>query len=162
MDGQDKTHAQKVLLDQLKAAGFSSAGEARLRRELEAGGDHSLPEAPPEPEYTPGIEIIERVFRNIYRFGDGQGGVGGYFSPQYPNYVFIDSSDMSWADEILAHEFQHLIHWDEDPWEDHWINEGCADFAIFSCFGASAGSVVSHTMRRRATCCSAPSSSARF
>jgi uncharacterized sporulation protein YeaH/YhbH (DUF444 family) len=60
----------KALLEQLKAAGFSSVQEARLRRELEVGRDHSLPEAPPAPEFTPGIEIIERVFNNIYRYGD--------------------------------------------------------------------------------------------
>jgi uncharacterized sporulation protein YeaH/YhbH (DUF444 family) len=60
----------KALLEQLKAAGFSRVQEARLRRELEAGGDHSLAEAPPAPDFTPGIDIIERVFRNIYRYGD--------------------------------------------------------------------------------------------
>ncbi|MEN8006354.1 MAG: DUF444 family protein [Candidatus Krumholzibacteriota bacterium] len=60
----------KALLEQLRAAGFPPGREALLRRELETGGDHSLPEAPPEPDYTPGIEIIERVFNNVYRYGD--------------------------------------------------------------------------------------------
>ena len=60
----------KALLEQLRAAGFSPSREARLRRELEAGGDHGLPEAPQTPDYTPGVEIIERVFNSVYRFGD--------------------------------------------------------------------------------------------
>lgn len=60
----------KALLEQLKAAGFSPSREARLRRELETGGDHGLPEAPPIPDYTPGLEVIERVFNNVYRYGD--------------------------------------------------------------------------------------------
>jgi uncharacterized sporulation protein YeaH/YhbH (DUF444 family) len=37
---------------------------------VETGGSHSLPEAPPEPDYTPGIEVIERVFNSVYRYGD--------------------------------------------------------------------------------------------
>ena len=61
---------QKALLEQLRAAGFSAGREAILRRELETGGVHSLPEAPAEPDFTPGIDIIERVFNNIYRYGD--------------------------------------------------------------------------------------------
>ena len=60
----------KALLEQLRAAGFPPGREASLRREVETGGDHSLPEAPPEPEYTPGLDVIERVFNNIYRYGD--------------------------------------------------------------------------------------------
>jgi len=80
----------------------------------------------------------------IYNFGDGPGGVGGYFSPMNPDTVFVDSSDMFWADEILAHEFQHLLHNDEDPWEELWLDEGCADYAISQCFGYNAGSLNSH------------------
>ncbi len=65
MDGK-----AKALLQQLRAAGFSPAQEALLRREVETGGDHSLPEAPPEPDYTQGVEVIERVFNSVYRYGD--------------------------------------------------------------------------------------------
>jgi len=70
MERKAKAHQGKPLLEQLKAAGFSPDREARLRREIEAGGSHSLPEAPPEPVFTPGLDIIERVFHNIYRYGD--------------------------------------------------------------------------------------------
>ena len=34
---------------------------------------------------------------------------------------------------ILAHEFQHLIHWRNDPHEATWINESLSEFAMFGC-----------------------------
>jgi uncharacterized sporulation protein YeaH/YhbH (DUF444 family) len=46
------------------------AREERRRRELASGDDHSLPEAPPEPDYTPGVEILRRTPPGIYAFGD--------------------------------------------------------------------------------------------
>jgi len=33
----------------------------------------------------------------------------------------------------LAHEFQHMIHWNEDDDEDIWLNEGCSGYAEFIC-----------------------------
>jgi hypothetical protein len=33
----------------------------------------------------------------------------------------------------LAHEFQHLIHYDNDPDEYSWVNEGCSTLAEFIC-----------------------------
>lgn len=34
---------------------------------------------------------------------------------------------------VIAHEFQHLIHWKHSPNEETWIDEGCADYAAFQC-----------------------------
>ena len=42
----------------------------RRERELASGTDHGLPEAPPEPEFTPGIDIIHRVPTSLYAFAD--------------------------------------------------------------------------------------------
>jgi hypothetical protein len=78
---------------------------------------------------TPGYAVID-IF--IYPI-DGAGGVGGYYSGG--NDLYADSSDMSWMDEILAHEFQHLVHYSKDSNEDSWVNEGCADLAIQLCYG---------------------------
>jgi len=64
---------------------------------------------------------------------DGGGGVGGYYSGG--NDLYADSYDMDWMLEILAHEFQHLIHNSKDSNEDSWVNEGCADLAIQLCYG---------------------------
>jgi uncharacterized sporulation protein YeaH/YhbH (DUF444 family) len=60
----------KAFFDQLTAGGISPAREARLRRELEHDGDHGLPEAPPAPAYTPGIEVLARVWRTPYVYAD--------------------------------------------------------------------------------------------
>ena len=34
-------------------------------------------------------------------------------------------------DGVLAHEFQHMIHWHQDPNEDGWLNEGFGELAQF-------------------------------
>jgi hypothetical protein len=37
--------------------------------------------------------------------------------------------DTSFYNGILAHEFQHMIHWNNDRNEDSWVNEGMAELA---------------------------------
>ena len=44
----------------------------------------------------------------------------------YPNNP---SSDYRMA--IAAHEFGHMIHWNYDPAESLWVNEGCAELAMW-------------------------------
>lgn len=34
---------------------------------------------------------------------------------------------------VIAHELQHLIHWQHSPKEEIWVDEGCADYAAFLC-----------------------------
>ncbi len=34
-------------------------------------------------------------------------------------------------DGLLAHEFQHMIHWNQDPNEDSWLNEGLSELAWY-------------------------------
>ena len=31
---------------------------------------------------------------------------------------------------VLAHELEHLIHWGQDPYEESWLDEGCAELAM--------------------------------
>jgi hypothetical protein len=31
---------------------------------------------------------------------------------------------------VLAHEFEHMIHWNMDPDEESWVDEGCAEYAM--------------------------------
>lgn len=31
---------------------------------------------------------------------------------------------------VLAHEFEHMIHWAHDADEDTWVDEGCAEYAM--------------------------------
>ena len=84
--------------------------------------------------------------------------VAGYFSASEDaannkNMMHIDSYD--WTNRIgpdaarpflyegvFAHEFEHLIHFDVDPNEDSWVDEGLADLAGYLCgYGHSAGHV---------------------
>jgi hypothetical protein len=70
-------------------------------------------------------------------------GVGGYFSSadQYPKMInpFSNERKMiyiatmpggSYYDATIAHEFQHMIHWNVHPNQDVWINEGMAELAM--------------------------------
>jgi hypothetical protein len=75
--------------------------------------------------------------------------IAGYFSSstnaeQNKNIMHIDTYD--WANRIgpgvarpylyegvFAHEFEHLVHFDADPDEPSWVDEGLADLAGFFC-----------------------------
>jgi immune inhibitor A len=37
----------------------------------------------------------------------------------------------SFYDGVLAHEFQHMIHWANDRNEETWMNEGCSELAAY-------------------------------
>jgi len=84
--------------------------------------------------------------------------IAGYFSSSESaennkNIMHIDSYD--WANRIgpdaarpylyegvFAHEFEHLIHFDIDPDEESWVDEGLADLAGYLCgYGHSSGHV---------------------
>ncbi len=86
----------------------------------------------------------------IYDFGDGPGNVGGFFlgSLATRNDLYVDSQDLDysldWTFEIVAHEFQHLLHYDLDPNEDVWLNEGLADLSVRICLGPGTSGVQSH------------------
>ena len=75
--------------------------------------------------------------------------IAGYFSASESaennkNIMHIDTYD--WINRagpdgarpflyegIFAHEFQHLVHFDQDPDEPSWVDEGCADLAGYLC-----------------------------
>jgi len=84
--------------------------------------------------------------------------IAGYFSASEDaennkNMMHIDSYD--WLNRhgpgvarpylyegVFAHEFQHLVHFDQDPDEPSWVDEGCADLAMFLCgYGHSSGHI---------------------
>ena len=84
--------------------------------------------------------------------------VAGYFSSSEDaannkNMMHIDTYD--WANRtgpgvdrpylyegVFAHEFEHLIHFDMDPDETSWVDEGLADMAGYFCgYGHSSGHV---------------------
>jgi immune inhibitor A len=96
-------------------------------------------------EWTPGVDNDPHLYA-LYARGLGSV-VAGYFSSQdeYPPEVFqysnahemfdINADVVSLSDpyvySTIAHEFQHMIHWNLDRNEDLWMNEGFSVLAQF-------------------------------
>ena len=82
----------------------------------------------------------------IYDMGDGPGGVGGFFiaSPMHRDDLYLDIQDISVIDEILAHEFEHMLHYDLDPNEAVWLDEGMADLSVRISLGPDTPAIHSH------------------
>ncbi len=94
-------------------------------------------------EWTPGVDGDVHLYI-LYANGLGST-VAGYFSSvdefsrlaqpysnQHEMFYINASQDLtdSYTLGVLAHEFQHMIHWAADPNEDGWINEGFSDLAM--------------------------------
>jgi len=95
-------------------------------------------------EWNPGVDADPHLYI-LYAKGLG-GAVAGYFSTsdeylpivrQYSNahemfFLSADKIDLDaeYAYGVLAHEFQHMIHWHRDRNEETWINEGFANLAM--------------------------------
>jgi hypothetical protein len=115
----------------------------------------------PLPRGDEGQKIWTLLF-NIrdyaYYNADATSYAAGYFSAasssaNNKNIMHIDTYD--WANRTgpgvdrpylyegtFAHEFEHLVHFDIDPDEPSWVDEGLADLAGFFCgYGHSAGHV---------------------
>lgn len=96
-------------------------------------------------EWSPGVD--NDVHLHILHAGGLGSSVAGYFSGadeysrlvnEFSNekemfYINLDSSmqpNTSFYDGVLAHEFQHMIHWHTDRNEDTWVNEGMSELAM--------------------------------
>lgn len=95
-------------------------------------------------EWTPGIDGDQHIYI-LYARGLGADNAG-YFSSsdEYPRQVnrysnaheiFLVNADNSPLDDsytygVLAHELQHMIHWNQDRNESSWINEGFSELAV--------------------------------
>jgi hypothetical protein len=95
------------------------------------------------PEPNPGVDEDSRIYV-LYAGGLGNS-LAGYFSSadavhplahEYSNAheMFLFNSDtVSFNEEftygVLAHEFQHMIHWYQDRNETSWLNEGFSELA---------------------------------
>ena len=94
-------------------------------------------------EWTPGVDGDVHLYM-LYARGLGSS-IAGYFSTpdEYPpeahpysnaHEMFMISADNQKLDDaftygVLAHEFEHMIHWNLDRNEDTWLNEGFAELA---------------------------------
>ena len=92
-------------------------------------------------EWTPGVDNDSRL--NI--LNARLEGVGGYYSSsdEYPvsvsqfsnqrEIIYINSGVVAVNSpfylQVLAHELQHAVHWNSDPTEETWVNEGLAELA---------------------------------
>jgi hypothetical protein len=109
---------------------------------------------PPNIDGEKRIYILLLDIRDLVTVSGGF--IGGFFSPvdqqqgvlQHPEFgtlvhsnerdmIYIDTHPLDAGGEkglgVLAHEFQHLIHWRHDKDESIWVNEGCSDYAMFIC-----------------------------
>jgi immune inhibitor A len=96
-------------------------------------------------EWTPGVD--NDVHLNVlHALGLGEN-IAGYYSSAdefsrvvnpYSNereMFYVSAADdsakpnSSYYDGTLAHEFQHMIHWNNDRNEDSWVNEGMSELA---------------------------------
>jgi len=96
-------------------------------------------------ESNPGIDGDPRL--HVLHTAQMGAGVAGYFysADKYTKAVnpfsnekeifFINLSwlnslrDATTYETVLAHEFQHMIHWNQDRGEDLWLNEGLSEYA---------------------------------
>jgi immune inhibitor A len=92
-------------------------------------------------EWSPGVDND----RHLNILNGVLKGAAGYYSSgdEYPEavspysnereiiYVNLAAYPVNSANylEVLAHEFQHAIHWRADPSEETWVNEGLSEFA---------------------------------
>jgi hypothetical protein len=103
--------------------------------------------------------LLHNIRDEAYYDPEATSYIAGYFSASEDidnnkNMMHIDTYD--WENRtgpdaarpylyegVFAHEFQHLIHFDQDPDEPVWVDEGCADLAGFICgYGHPASHVV--------------------
>ena len=96
-------------------------------------------------EWTPGVDEDEHLYI-LYAKNVGEH-VAGYYSSideytplvnKYSNVheMFILNAaglDLrsTYALSVLAHEFQHMIHWHQDSNEETWLQEGLSELAAF-------------------------------
>ena len=96
-------------------------------------------------EWSPGIDGDEHIYI-LYAGGLGSS-TAGYFSPADTRHPLIykfsnahemflfNADEMPLGDQytygVLAHEFQHMIHWNQDLNETAWLNEGLSELAAF-------------------------------
>jgi hypothetical protein len=99
-------------------------------------------------EWSPGIDGDPRLhILNTSNAAAGQMAAGYYSSADeysrlanpYSNeremfYVVLGGAMVpgsEWYEGVLAHEFQHMIHWASDRNEDAWVNEGLAELSAY-------------------------------
>jgi len=117
-------------------------------------------------EWKPGIDGDDRIYLLMFDIKDGYNGtggfVGGYFyaidayqQEKLPVHLKSNEREMLYLDinpsdpasdrfqNTIAHEFQHMIHFNQDSSEYTWVNEACSQIAPYLCGFGHANQVVS-------------------
>ncbi|HNW11544.1 MAG TPA: hypothetical protein PKI71_09280 [Candidatus Rifleibacterium sp.] len=117
-------------------------------------------------EWKPGIDGDDRIYLLMLDIKDGYNGtggfVGGYFyaidayqQEKLPAHLKSNEREMLYLDinpsdpasdrfqNTIAHEFQHMIHFNQDSSEYTWVNEACSQIAPYLCGFGHANQVVS-------------------
>ncbi len=91
------------------------------------------------------LDMDPRIYIMYYDFDVNADGFFWYFD-EYPDgsqpfasneceVVYLNDSDRDPASDymiaVLAHEFEHMIHWEYDENETSWVDEGLAEVAMF-------------------------------
>ena len=100
----------------------------------------SLFGAPPDADANPRILIVVLDILDSPITGTtfvGYFDVANQAPPTSREIIYIDSNpldiDSNLARATLAHEFQHMLHWNADPDEEKWVDEGCSEYAELAC-----------------------------
>jgi immune inhibitor A len=96
-------------------------------------------------EWSPGVDNDPHL--SILHARDLGSTIAGYYSSadEFVSLVRNDSNEMemfyinidnvtvndSFYNGVLAHEFQHMIHWHNDRNEETWMNEGFSELAMY-------------------------------
>lgn len=96
-------------------------------------------------EPSPGIDGDPRLHILNY-YEEATNVAGSFYSPsEYPREIVPTSNEKEifyiniantppsddYYNTVLAHEFQHMIHWAVDRNEESWINEGLSEVAVY-------------------------------
>lgn len=118
-------------------------------------------------EWKPGIDGDERITLLMFDIKDGYNGsggfVGGYFyavdsylQEKLPEHIKSNEREMFYLDinpsdpvsdrymNTIAHEFQHMIHFNNDSSEYTWVNEACSQIAPYLCGYGHANQVAAY------------------
>jgi hypothetical protein len=90
--------------------------------------------------YTGTGSFVAGYFFSINEYPDGSAAIGSHRS-NHAEIYYVDgvqdnlatATGLATAIETTAHEFQHMIHWNYDPNEITFINEGCSMVAEVVC-----------------------------
>lgn len=119
----------------------------KISRSLDRFSEESVPRVQEffGKEWSPGVDNDPRL--HILHAMNMGSSVAGYYSSadefsrlanEYSNqkemfYISLDwlnrSQDYEYYETVLAHEFQHMVHWYNDRNEETWVNEGLSELA---------------------------------